>query len=158
DSVPSTQHSALPTKLPKHYALKTQRLCQEDGKFQPGAVLIENGKIADVGPKLTISDAIPVYELGSLVVTPGLVAGHSQLGLASAIDDPAEADAAQVRAGDVYDPQHRAIRELLGAGFTSVLFAPGSANVIAGAVCGVRLGVAEPLGDDAGLKFVLTAS
>src|SRR5262249_49991209 len=40
----------------------------------------------------------------------------------------------------------------------SALFAPGSANVIAGTGSGVRLGAAEPLLVDMGVKFVLAAS
>jgi imidazolonepropionase-like amidohydrolase len=121
-------------------------------------VLVDNGKIAAIGPALPVSDGVPAYDLGAAVLAPGLVAGHSQLGLGSAIDDPAEADAGQVRAADVYDPQHRPLRELLEGGFTSALFAPGSANVIGGTGVGVRLAAAEPFLGDAGMKFDLTAA
>jgi imidazolonepropionase-like amidohydrolase len=148
----------LPARLPKKYALKTSRLLLEDGRFQSGAVLVEDGKITAVGPGASAGDGAPTYDLGDAVLTPGLVAGHSNLGLAAAIDDATEADAAQVRAADVYDPQHRPVRELLGAGFTCALFAPGSANVIAGAAGAARLGGPGPLSDSAGVKFVLSAS
>jgi imidazolonepropionase-like amidohydrolase len=154
---PSTVHH-LPARFPKKYALKTQRLLIEDGQFQAGMVLVDNGKVTGLGPALTLSDGVPTYDLGSAVVTPGLVAAHSHLGLAGAIDDPAEADAGQIRAADVYDPEQRPVRELLKGGFTSALFAPGSVNVIAGTSCGVRLGAVEPLLGHAGMKFVLTTS
>jgi imidazolonepropionase-like amidohydrolase len=148
----------LPARLPKQYALRTQRLFLEDGTFQPGVVLVDNGKVAALGPALTVGDETPTYDLGSAVLSPGLVAGHSDLGLAGAIDDPAEADAGQVRAADVYDPQHRPVRALLEGGFTSALFAPGSTNVIAGGASAVRLGTPGPLPGNAGVKFVLAAS
>jgi imidazolonepropionase-like amidohydrolase len=159
-SVLSTRYSVpnLPTRLPKKYALKTQHLLTEDGKLQPGMVLVDNGKVAGLGSVLTTGDGVPMYDLGSAVLTPGLVAAHSDLGLGSAIDDPAEANAGHVRVADVYDPQHQSIRELVKGGFTRTLFAPGSVNVIAGSCSSVRLGAMEPLFRDAGMKFVLTAS
>jgi imidazolonepropionase-like amidohydrolase len=121
-------------------------------------VLVDNGKVAAVGPALTVGDETPTYDLGSAVLSPGLVAGHSDLGLAGAIDDPADADAGHVRAADVYDPQHRPVRALLAGGFTTALFAPGSTNVIAGGAAAVRLGAPGPLPGNAGIKFVLAAS
>jgi imidazolonepropionase-like amidohydrolase len=148
----------LPARLPRQYALKTQRLVQEDGSFQPGMVLVDGGKVAGVGPSLSVSEGIPTYDLGSTVMSPGLVAGHSHLGFAGAIDDPAEADASQVRAADVFDPQQRQVRELLHAGCTSALFAPGSHNVLAGTVCGMRLAGSGAIPGDTGLKFVLAAN
>jgi imidazolonepropionase-like amidohydrolase len=150
--------SPLPARLPKKYALKTRRLLLEDGKVQAGMVLVESGKVSAIGSSVNLGEGTPLYDLGSAVVSPGLVAAHSLLGLARAIDDPAEADASQVRAVDVFDPRQQAIRELMEGGFTSALFAPGSVNVIAGGVGGMRLGVAEPFLGDAGLKFVLATS
>jgi imidazolonepropionase-like amidohydrolase len=148
----------LPARLPKEYALRSRRLLTEDGKTQSGTVLVRDGKVAAVGSTVNVGDGIPTYDVRAAVLSPGLVAGHSQLGLASAIDDPAEADAGQVRAADVFDPHQRAVRELVEGGFTSVLFAPGSVNVVAGTVAGVRPGAAEPLRGDVGVKFVLAAS
>jgi imidazolonepropionase-like amidohydrolase len=148
----------LPARLPKRYALKTRQLATEDGQFRPGMVLVDNGTIAGVGQQLTVGADVPTYDVGAAVVTPGLVAGLSPLGFAGAIDDPAEADAGQVRAADVYDPQHRSVRRLLAGGFTSTLVSPGSVNVVAGGVSGVRLGAAESLPGDNGVKFVLAAS
>ncbi len=150
--------AALPAKLPKQYALKTNCLCLEDGKPQPGMLLVENGKVAAIGSTMPVSAGIPVFDLGAAMLTPGLVVGHTQLGLAAAIDDPAEADSTQVSAADVYDPQQRQVRDFLGAGFTSAVFTPGAVNVIAGSACGVRLGAPGPFGGDAALKFVLTSS
>ncbi len=153
----ATEAPKLPARLPKKYALKTRRLLLEDGQFQAGMVLVEDGKVAAVGATVAAGDGVPAYDLGDAVLTPGLVAGHSSLGLAAAIDDIAEADAAQVRAADAYDPQHRPVRELLEAGFTCTLFVPGPANVIAGSASAARLGASGPLPDGAAVKFVLAA-
>jgi imidazolonepropionase-like amidohydrolase len=148
----------FPARLPKKYALKTQRLLGDDGIAQPGLVLVDNGKVAGLGADVAIGDGVSTYDLGSAVLTPGLVAGPNTLGLAGMIDDPAEADAGQVRAADAYDPKQRQIRELLAGGFTCALLVPGSANVIGGTACGVRFGAAEPFLGDAGVKVVLTAN
>ncbi|HLJ91836.1 MAG TPA: amidohydrolase family protein, partial [Gemmataceae bacterium] len=157
-SVPSIRYFErdLPARLPKRYFLKTQQMLADDGNLRPGMVLIEHGKVTAVGSALPPSDGVPIYDLGGAVVAPGLVVAHTDLGLGSAIDDPAEADAGQIRVADVYDPQHRSVRSLREGGFTTALFAPGSANVIAGTCSGVRLGATGPLADSTGVKFVLT--
>jgi imidazolonepropionase-like amidohydrolase len=147
----------LPARLPKKYTLKTQRLLTDTG-CAAGMVLVDNGRVAGLAPSLSLHEGGPIYDLGDAVLTPGLVAAHSDLGLGSAIDDPAEADAGHVRAADAYDPQERSVRALLEGGFTSVLFTPGSVNVIAGSCSGVRLGAAEPVFSSAGVKFVLAES
>jgi imidazolonepropionase-like amidohydrolase len=142
----------LPTRLPKKYALRTQRLITDDGTPQPGVVVVDDGKVIALGPNV-VTEGMPAYDLGSTVLTPGLIAGPNTLGV---IDDPVEADAGQVRAADAFDPQHRRVRALLEGGFTTALLAPGSANVIGGTASGVRLGAAEPLLGDAAVKFSLT--
>lgn len=146
----------LPAALPKKYALKTTRLLGDNGEFRPGVVVVENGKIAAVDA--SAPEGIPSYDLGSAVVAPGLVASFNDLGMHASVDDPAEADAGQIRTADVLDPHFRPLRELIEGGFTASLFVPGSVNVIAGAPCGVRLGANDPLLGDAGLCFVLAAS
>src|SRR5439155_7224515 len=98
----------LPTRLPAKYALKTQRLLTASG-CGPGMVVVENGKVAEVGAEVAVSDGVATIDLGSAVLTAGLIAAHNDLGLSGAIDDPAEADAGQVRAADAYDPQHSAV-------------------------------------------------
>lgn len=154
-AVPLTRVAAseLPARLPKKYALKTQRLMLDDGNPQPGLILVDGGKVAGLGT--SAGDGVPTYDLGSAVLTPGLVAGTNTLGV---LDDGVEADAGQVRAADGFDPQHNRVRALLEGGFTTALLVPGSVNVIGGTAAGVRLGAAEPLLGDAAVKFSLTAA
>jgi imidazolonepropionase-like amidohydrolase len=154
-SVLSTPGTALPARMPKKYVVQTQRLLAEDGTYRPGTILVDDGKVVAIGSSAA-PDGVPVFDLETAVVSPGLVAAASDLGLARAIDDPAEADAGQVRVADVFDPQHRAVRKMLEGGFTSVLFTPGSTNVLAGTCSGVRLGSAEPGFTGTGMKLALT--
>jgi hypothetical protein len=97
-------------------------------------------------------------DVGSAVVTPGLVIPHSDLKWAKDIDETVDADASYLRAIDVFDPNEGKIRRLAQDGFLGLAYAPGSANVLAGSVGLVRPGAAEPVRTDflAG-KFVLTA-
>jgi imidazolonepropionase-like amidohydrolase len=148
---------ALPTRLPKKYALQTQRFMTEDGSYRPATILVDGGKVTAIGSS-DVPDGVPIFDLGMAVVSPGLVAGASDLGFAGAIDDPAEADAGHVRAGDVFDSQYRSVRKMLEGGFTSVLLIPGSANVLAGTCSAFRLGTGEANFSDTGVKLVLTAS
>lgn len=154
---PQSAAPALPSRMPTRYALRSQRIVTEDGSFRPGVVVVDNGKVAAVGSAAT-PDGVSVIDLGNAVLAPGLVGGPGELGLGGAIDDPAEADAGQIRAADVFDPQHRAVRKLLEGGFTTLLFAPGSVNVLAGACSGLRLGAADPTFVPGGMKFVLAAT
>jgi imidazolonepropionase-like amidohydrolase len=146
----------LPAVLPKKYALKTSRLLNDSGEFAPGIVVVENGKISSVGTNAP--EGVQTFDLGSAVVSPGLVASYNDLGLRASVDDNAEANAAYIRTADVLDPHYRPLRELIDGGYTSSLFVPGSINVVAGAPCGVRLGATEPFIGDVGQCFVLAAS
>jgi imidazolonepropionase-like amidohydrolase len=147
---------SLPSKLPKKYALKTNRLLKQDGEFTAGVVVIDGGRISEVGT--TAPDGVTAYDLGAAVVAPGLVASYNDLGQHTAVDDAAEADAGFVRTADALDPHFRPLRELIEGGYTAALFVPGSVNVVAGAPCGVRLGATDSLVGDLGQCFVLAQS
>lgn len=124
----------------------TTRLMTEGGGFTPGAVWVEAGAIKAFGPDAAanVPANVPVVELGDRPLTPGLVAGPSDFGRSAAIDDPAEPIAA-LTAADALDPFDPALRRRVEAGFLTVALAPGSSNVVAGAVAAVRPAAKTPL-------------
>ncbi len=148
----------LPPTLPATFALKSTRILRK-GTWRSGQVLVRNGKIAPVRAGQKLPSKISVYDLGDAPITPGFLVAHSDLGAASSIDDQSVPDASNIQAGDAYDPSDPDVTKLLEAGFLRVGFAPGSANVVAGAVCRVRLGAADPIrGKPCAIKFVLAGS
>ena len=46
-----------------------------------GSVLIENGKFSAVGKELAIPEGVKTIDAGGLMLTPGLVDGHSHIGI-----------------------------------------------------------------------------
>jgi len=148
----------LPTSLPKTFVIKSTRLLRK-GRWQAGRFLVRNRKIVTLAPDEELASGIPVYDLGAAPVTSGLLIAHSSLGAASSIDDSSEADASNIQAADAYNPNDPRVTKLLEAGFLRVAFSPGSTNVLAGAVCQVRLGAANPVRANVyAMKFVLTGT
>ncbi len=110
------------------------------GTFDPGTVLIENGRIAAVGPDVAIPDDAEVYDASGRVVMPGLIDAHCHVGLfpdgigwehsdGNEMTDPITP---HLRALDAVHPDDQAFKELVEAGVTTVLTGPGSGNLIGG--------------------------
>ena len=50
------------------------------GDLRDGAVLVQNGRIADVGANLAVPDGALIIEAGGGIILPGFVNGHIHLG------------------------------------------------------------------------------
>ncbi|MFO0912870.1 MAG: amidohydrolase family protein [Pirellulales bacterium] len=110
------------------------------GTIQDGAILVEDGKIAYVGPRAnwTIPDDVPVTH--ARTVTPGLIDAHSVVPLMGEYNIPADQDGdensdpqqASLRVLDAFNPAEPLQRFLLRQGVTVVHACPGRLNAIAG--------------------------
>ena len=102
------------------------------GRIEHGDVLIEKGKIVRVGTDLTApADALVIDGTGKHV-TPGMIDCHSHTGVAGSVNEAGEAITAEVRIGDVLDPDDIGIYRELAGGLTSSNVLHGSANAIGG--------------------------
>ena len=110
------------------------------GTFDPGTVLIDNGKIAAVGPDVTIPPGAEVYDATGMVVMPGLIDAHCHIAVfadgvgwehadGNEMTDPITP---HMRALDAVHPEDLAFKDLIAAGVTTVLTGPGSGNLIGG--------------------------
>ena len=138
--VKAVQHSGLvdvptmPSTLPTDFTLVSQQVLHPDGKLAPAAIQIKAGQIVSVNGATTETGGLPVIDMGSAVISPGLIVGHY-----SEVDvETTDAVASQIRAIDSFSPDSSALRKLSDAGFTTVLFAPDSRSVVAGQVGCVR--------------------
>ena len=111
-----------------------------NGVIEDGLILIENGKIKDVGPDLEIPRDVKVLE--SKVVMPGLVEAHCHIGIweekigwaGSDGNEMTEAATPHMRAIDAIkaNADEGGLEAALYEGITTAQVLPGSANVIGG--------------------------
>lgn len=113
-----------------------------NGDIESGVVLIQDGKIVDVGARVDIPHEAEVIGASGMVVMPGLVEAHCHIGIieetvgwagsdGNEMSDPATP---QVRAldGIKANADEKGLRAALEEGITTVNIMPGSANVIGG--------------------------
>lgn len=137
-SVPLVEVPAT-LELPQEYLLKSTHVLQADGTMAAGTVHVKAGRIAKSGGKS--DEKLPVIDLGSAVLTPGLIIGHYAGASASATDPVTP----QVRAIDSFSPTDERLEKLSHSGFTSVMLAPGSQSVVAGQLGCVRISGNSPI-------------
>jgi len=108
--------------------------------YDPGVVLVENGKIVAVHPGKSAPAGAAVVDATGLLVLPGFIDAHSHVGIAEEIyreegDDTNEITdpiTPQLRALDAVNPADLGFKDALSGGVTALVTGPGSANVIGG--------------------------
>jgi len=108
--------------------------------LKDGTILIEDGKIFEVGSNIVIPERAEVLDLTGKVVVPGFIDAHCHVGMLEETyrlegDDLNEAtDPAtpQLRAIDAINPEDLGFADALEGGVTAVVTGPGSGNVIGG--------------------------
>jgi imidazolonepropionase-like amidohydrolase len=136
------------------------------GTFPAGTVLVDGDRIVSVGHAHAVqvpADA-EVIDARGCVVTPGFVDAHTHAGIheeglgweGADYNETAEPLTPHLRARDGINPDDDGIRDALRAGVTAAFVTPGSANVLGGLGCVIRLAGATVddmiLRDPAGLK------
>ena len=105
-----------------------------------GTVLVEDGRITDLGPDLDVPDDAEVLDAGGQWLLPGLVDAHTHLGVheegegwagndTNEMTDPVMAG---VRAMDAVNPFDTGFDDALAGGVTTANINPGSGNPIGG--------------------------
>lgn len=117
-------------------------------KYEQGYIDLENGKIVRLGDQ---ADA-PAWDGETLdaqggYILPGLVDAHTHIGICeesvrwegSDCNESTSPVTPQMRALDGFYPFDPAIEKAVSGGVTSCAVSPGSANVIGGQICFVKL-------------------
>lgn len=105
-----------------------------------GMILIDGGKIVNVGKDLAVPEGARVISAGRKVITPGIIDAHCHAGIGeegigfegrdyNEVTDPVTA---HLRAIDAINPEDIGLKDALWGGITSICTGPGSANVIGG--------------------------
>ncbi|MGM0411514.1 MAG: amidohydrolase [Bacillota bacterium] len=111
-----------------------------NGFFKNGKVLIENGKIKNLGKNIEIPKKASIIDVENKIVTPGLIEAHSHLGISESGIGASGQDTNEYtnpitpwcNAIDGINMQDKAFIDYRKAGITSVNILPGSANIIGG--------------------------
>ena len=123
-----------------------------------GTVLVESGKIVQVGPDVVVPEGTPTLDASGHFLMPGIIDVHSHMGVypwpsAGAHGDGNEATdpvTARVRAEDSVHVSDPAFSRARAGGVTTVQILPGSANLVGGEATILKLRPARTL---AGMKF-----
>jgi imidazolonepropionase-like amidohydrolase len=100
------------------------------GTFK-GSILLRDGKIAEVGEKLTIPDGTRIIDASGQYVMPGIIDPHSHIASES-VNESSVSVSSMVAIEDVLNPEDIAIYRALAGGVTTAAIMHGSANAIGG--------------------------
>lgn len=114
-----------------------------DKVIEKGDILIENGKIKDIGTVLDAKGGT-IIDAEGLIVTPGIIDAHSHIsGFGTDMSDQdlnemTHNATPQVEAIYSVDTASKMFERVIQSGITTSAIAPGSGNVVGGLVCAVK--------------------
>ncbi|MFZ5944418.1 MAG: amidohydrolase [Bacillota bacterium] len=122
-------------------------ITMEENDYLNGTILIENGKIVEAGEGISLPKDIQVIDGENNYIFPGFIDAHTHVGIAEEVyqiegDDTNEITdplTPQLRAIDAINPDDLGFKDALLGGVTSVMITPGSANVIGGLACVLKV-------------------
>jgi len=121
-------------------AIKGGTYLTPDKLIKDGVLLIDNGKIVDIGPDVAVPTDAELIEASGKVIMPGMIDAHCHTGVfadgvgwhhsdGNEMTDPITP---HLRAIDAIHPEDLAFKDLREAGITTINTGPGSANLIGG--------------------------
>lgn len=108
--------------------------------LEQGMMLIDQGKIQEIGKQIAVNGAVQVLDLKGKVVIPGLIDPHTHVGLWGDGEGRAGMDGnesvrpitGEVRAIDAVNPRQISFAAAREGGITTIQVLPGSGNPIGG--------------------------
>ncbi len=131
-----------------------------DGVLTNTDVFVTGGKISKIGKSLPVPADIKVFDGTGKYLTNGIIDEHSHIALLS-VNEASQSSSAEVRMGDVINPDDINIYRQLAGGVTTSQLLHGSANAIGGQSAIVKLKWGESpdgmvvKGADGFIKFAL---
>ena len=131
------------------------------GRLEHATLLIDDGRILDVGSGVAIPEGTTIVDTKGHHITAGIIDCHSHMATDGGVNEPTQAITCEVRIGDFIDANDITIYRQLAGGVTTSNILHGSANPIGGQnqVIKLRWGqTAEELKFDRappGVKFAL---
>ncbi|MFT3879957.1 MAG: amidohydrolase family protein [Gemmatales bacterium] len=125
-----------------------------------GDVLVQGGKIKELGQNLTAPEGTAVVDATGLFVMPGIIDTHSHFSVSGGINEATLSVVPEVRVRDVVDSDDVQIYRALAGGVTAARLLHGSANCIGGQDAVIKLKYGAPSNElvvdsTKGVKFAL---
>lgn len=111
---------------------------EAEGNLTETDVLVQNGKIARIGKNLPATGATVIDGTGKHLTT-GIIDEHSHIAISQGVNESAQSITAEVRIGDVVNPDDINIYRQLAGGVTGAQLLHGSANAIGGQSALIKL-------------------
>lgn len=102
-----------------------------NGTLEDTDILIQNGKIKQIGKGLKAPAGFTIIDAEGKVVAPGIVDGHSHRA-SDGTNEGSDSITAEVRIGDVLNLSALSCWQALASGHTSAMILHGSANAVGG--------------------------
>lgn len=117
-----------------------------EGVIENGSILIQDGKIKEIGREIEVGAGVEVIDAGGNLVTPGFIDAHSHLGLfeegigseGSDGNESVDPVTPHLRGIDAMNPLDQAFEEAYQNGVTTAVSGPGSVNVIGGTFAAIK--------------------
>jgi imidazolonepropionase-like amidohydrolase len=154
------QATPAATKAPTTLIKNATVLTVTKGRLENTDVLLQNGKIAQVGKNLSAPAGAQVIDASGKYVMPGIIDPHSHT-MIDAVNEGSLSVTSMVRIRDVLNPTDINIYRQLAGGVTTINVLHGSANTIGGQNAVVKLKWQRPVdemlfpGAMPGIKFAL---
>lgn len=115
--------------------------------IENGEILVDGGKIVAIGAKVDAPADAQVIDATGLLVAPGFIDGHCHIGMSEECsrwegndtNEYSDPITPQMRAIDAINPMDEAFANAIKGGVTTAVTGPGSANVIGGTFCAMKL-------------------
>lgn len=113
---------------------------EADSILKDQDIYVVDGKIVRIAPNIDVpkSAYAKIIDAKGMHLTPGIIDEHSHIALFS-VNEGADASSAEVRMGDVINPEDINIYRQLAGGVTTAQLLHGSANPIGGQSCLIKL-------------------
>lgn len=110
------------------------------GVIEKGTILVENGKILEIGNDVQVPGGTRVIDAAGRVVAPGIIDAHAHVGIweegfgweGNDVNEMTDPVTPHLRAIDAINPEDQGLRDAYEGGITAIWSAPGSGNVIGG--------------------------
>jgi len=105
---------------------------EKAGILKSASVLIQNGKIVQIGTDLEAPEGAKTIDAKGKHITAGIIDEHSHIAIGRGVNEGSQASSAEVRIGDVTNSDDVNIYRQLAGGVTAAQSLHGSANPIGG--------------------------